>query len=584
MIHTVDPRQNALFDSFAGLFSPLARKLVEQGWQGVFRHVILALLPVDALAQEFDPVLGRPTKELYSMAGLMLLMEFNDWTHEEAVHRYMFSQDVQYALNLPPSQVSLSSRTLERYLEVFRDNGVAMRVMDAVTGKLVELLELDVSQQRLDSTHVFSNMATFGRTRLMGVTIKRFLTQLKRHDAAAYVGLPAELMARYAPSEHGLFGEKTKDAESRARLRQQVAEDMYLLVERFADDAAHNGRSTYQALCRVFEEQCEVVEKKVQVKTKTGGAVMQNPSDPDATYDGHKGPGYQSQLAETCSPANEVQLITCAQPETAVASDDQALPAVIETLETSDRLPDAMLADTLYGSDANVQTCVEHDVELVAPVPGKAPDPGQFSLADFAIDETTEVVQRCPAGHAPLSSVHDPATDTTHTEMDPAACGTCSHQAQCPVHQNKKSSRLDHTSKERRIDQRRRAQNTDAFREPYKKRAGIESTNSGLKRRTGLGRLRVRGKKSVFHAIYLKVAGWNILRAAAAKKMKAIVAQRIHEKTGTVDEKTEKNAPTNPWAGKTHLQGTLRDVLSTIFHQPIVFRAHTTVRLIRAAA
>ena len=25
---------------------------------------------------------------------------------------------------------------------------------------------------------------------------------------------------------------------------------------------------------------------------------MQNPSDPDATYDGHKGPGYQTQLAE----------------------------------------------------------------------------------------------------------------------------------------------------------------------------------------------------------------------------------------------------------------------------------------------
>ena len=31
------------------------------------------------------------------------------------------------------------------------------------------------------------------------------------------------------------------------------------------------------------------------MKTKTGGDCMQNPSDLDATYSGHKGPGYQVQ-------------------------------------------------------------------------------------------------------------------------------------------------------------------------------------------------------------------------------------------------------------------------------------------------
>jgi hypothetical protein len=48
----------------------------------------------------------------------------------------------------------------------------------------------------------------------------------------------------------------------------------------------------------------------------------------------------------------------------------------------------------------------------------------------------------------------------------------------------------------------------------------IEGTNSGLKRKTGLGQLRVRGKPAVYHAIYLKIAGWNILRAAAYAKMR----------------------------------------------------------------
>ena len=72
---------------------------------------------------------------------------------------------------------------------------------------------------------------------------------------------------------------------------------------------------------------------------------------------------------------------------------------------------------------------------------------------------------------------------------------------------------MDHTAKQRRTAARRREESTDVFRERYKTRGGIESTNSGLKRRTVLGRLRVRGGPRVFHAIYLKVAGWNIMRA-----------------------------------------------------------------------
>jgi hypothetical protein len=70
-----------------------------------------------------------------------------------------------------------------------------------------------------------------------------------------------------------------------------------------------------------------------------------------------------------------------------------------------------------------------------------------------------------------------------------------------------------------RISQRRKTQETDEFKIKYRRRSGIESTNSLLKRVTGLGRLRVRGKASVFQSLLLKVAGWNILRAASSKRL-----------------------------------------------------------------
>ena len=48
---------------------------------------------------------------------------------------------------------------------------------------------------------------------------------------------------------------------------------------------------------------------------------------------------------------------------------------------------------------------------------------------------------------------------------------------------------------------------------------GPEATNSMLKRVTGLDRLRVRGRPAVFSSILLKVAGWNLLRAASVRSL-----------------------------------------------------------------
>ena len=132
MQHIVDPRQMVLADPYEHVFSPVAHKRVRAGWHGVFRHVILELLPAEALARSFSDELGRPTKELYSMAGLVFIMQFNNWTTEQAADAYMFDTAIQYALNLSPGAQSMSPRTLERYLKLVREDGLAGQIMDTV--------------------------------------------------------------------------------------------------------------------------------------------------------------------------------------------------------------------------------------------------------------------------------------------------------------------------------------------------------------------------------------------------------------------------------------------------------------------
>jgi hypothetical protein len=530
MRRIVDPRQTRLFDPYQPVLTAANRQWLEQNWPGVFRHVILELLPVQALQEHFHPILGQPTRELYSLAGLILRRECLNWTAEQAVNAYRFHTEVQYALNLEPTGHDLSVRTLERYERLFEQDDLAQQVMHDVTTRLVRVLGTKIEQQRLDSTHVFSDMAELGRTRLLGVALKRFLTQVKRHDPAAYEALPEEVRQRYAPSDRRLFAEAAPDRAARRLLRQQVAEDLYQVLRRFADQPAHASRSTYRAMERIFSEQCEVHEEKVLVKNKTGKTVMQNPSDPDATYDGYKGPGYQVQLAETCSVDNEVQLITCALPQTAATPDEQAVAPVLADLQAAQLLPKELLGDTHYPSEENVQVAESYGVELVGPVPGAAPveRPDDLTIDDFVIDEQTEQVTCCPDGQAPTTSVHDPAKGKTRTTMPAAACGRCAFRNQCPVQEGPDGYHLEHTAKQRRVAGRRREQQTEVFRERYRRRNGIESTNSALKRRLGLGRLRVRGRRRVFQTLYLKVAGWNILRASVCATMQELVHARAH--------------------------------------------------------
>ena len=147
MRYLEDPRQSVLFDVYADILSPMAYRRLTGGWQHLFRCAVLKLMPAGTLAEHFDPEMGRPTKELYSMAGLLFIMEFRNLTHEEAVDAYMFNVDIQYALNLSPENQILCRRTLERYIALFRQDDLAAGIMHDVTAELVNLLELDVSKQ-----------------------------------------------------------------------------------------------------------------------------------------------------------------------------------------------------------------------------------------------------------------------------------------------------------------------------------------------------------------------------------------------------------------------------------------------------
>ena len=176
MVNIVNPRQNELFDMFKEFLSPLAYKTLISGWQGVFRHVILEVLPAYEIASHFNPTFGRPTKELYSIAGLLLIKEFMDWTEEEAANAYMFNVDIQYALNLGRDNISMSVRTLQR--ELNRCGVTYKRLLDQCIYEKASELLLHSNEKIIDvSLSVgFQDPSHFSRSfkRVSGFTPKEF--------------------------------------------------------------------------------------------------------------------------------------------------------------------------------------------------------------------------------------------------------------------------------------------------------------------------------------------------------------------------------------------------------------------------
>lgn len=517
MIYVKDHKQYDMFDPFEHL-GPKRLALLKSSWAHLFREEILHKLPVEKLFSLYCGTTGRRTKELYAMLGLVLLQQMEDLTDDEAVEQFAFNIKWQYALNITnPADFSayVSPRTLWGMRDAVGRLGLDQAIFDNVSSALKKLFALDSSRQRLDSVHIFSNMAHLGRIRLFVKTLRKFLVNLKRHHPELYVAL-GELASRYEEKNDGQFA--VKPSESSRKL-QDVGSDCFALIERFKDHEAVVIMTSYQLLVRLFHEQCVVADDQgdgttvcVKPNKDVPSDSLQNPSDPDAGYSGHKGKGYQVQVMETYSPdKSQPDLISHVQVEAAHKSDAQALLPAIEDATKRDLAPSVVLADSLYGSDDNVEAAGKSGVEVLSPTIGRASQP--ISLSDFHFSNADEILL-CPMGHPP-QRIKAGKKGGKIVHFDKTLCDACPKQSGCPAKRSKRSATLGYDAKALRLARRRAKEKTAAFREEYRYRAGVEATMSDLDRVTGIKHLRVRGMMAVRLAATLKATGLNLWRSAA---------------------------------------------------------------------
>jgi hypothetical protein len=506
-------------EPWRGYLSDKKIKLLDKSWAGTFRNNILPVMPVNVLSMNYSEDQGRPTKDLLTAMGAAILQQIFNLTDEETRQQLAFNQMWHYALDTyDPKEQLFAERTMWTVRHHLTQGGSSQKIFNTITDNFAKIFNVDTRDQRLDSVHVYSNMANLGRVRLMARTITKFLRNLKRHYSGLFAAdISDELKSRYMKDESSSYFGNSKPSDSKKRLS-EIAEDMQYLIEIYSGNAEVRNMNSYKLLERVISEQCEIVDGEMKLKAakEISSDSLQNPSDVDAGYDGHKGQGYQVQLSETYTKKNgsdeddsdQLNLITYVKVESADRHDSNALMPAIDEMEERGVKPEEMLADAAYGGDDNVRAAEDKGVSVVSPVIGRKSDK---DFTGFEFNEKTSEVTKCPNGKAP-TSVKINKKGTITARWAKSGCEDCPMKEHCKTKNGARGRRLNYSAKDIRLWQRRRNEAGKDFRDKYRYRAGIEATNARFIHMTGARRVRYRGIENVEFAETMKALGINMFR------------------------------------------------------------------------
>ena len=506
-------------ETWRNIFSSKKLELLEKSWAGIFRAHILPLLPAEAIFKLYSFKCGRPTKELYASIGTVILQQFFDLTDEESIKELAFNQQWHFALEcFDEEDQVISLKTLWTMRNQLVKLGLVDSIFSIITDHFIEYFDVDVSKQRLDSVHVRSNMARLGRIRILVRTIIKFLKNIKRQNIELFDSeISPEMTEKYLKESHNSYFGQVKPSETERTL-QLIAEDMYTLKLTFENEEKVSRMSSFKLLERVFAEHCYVEDDRVQVKSskEVSSDSVQNPSDPDAGYDGYKGQGYQTQIMETYTTEEDrgnsknprLDLITYVETESADKHDSKALEPAIKDVKERGQKCEKILADTSYGSNENVEKADKCGVKVVAPIPGK---PSEIGFDSFEFEPDNQEIISCPAGKEPDKIKHNKKSSITAIWYEPT-CANCVYADSCPTQECKKGRKINYTKDSLKSHFRREYEESNEFKDEYRYRSGIEATNSRFIHMTSARRSKYRGLGKMRFGQKLKALAINVFR------------------------------------------------------------------------
>ena len=479
------------------------------------------------------PTLGQPAESPARLALVTILQFMENLTDREAADAVRSRIDWKYLLGLeltnPGFHYSVLSEFRQRLLEHSAESILLNRILARCES--AGLLK-GQSKQRTDSTRVIAKIRSLNRVELAGETMRRvlddiaqiapfWLKELIKEDWGKRYGSPLDT--------HDIRKSKGK----LEKLAQTIGEDgHYLLAVIYQEDTPTKIRFlvTVEVLRQVWVQQYYLENgqsywrKKDDQGFPPSGTMIASPDDLDARYSSKYGvgwTGYKLHITETCDP-EEPRLITLVTTTAATVPDSNMTEAIQEELGSRDLSPDTHWVDAGYVNTDNLLSSQEREIDLLGPARGdsswQARTEGGYDQTKFIID-WENMIATCPERRQSMFWKEGKSSwgrPNIHFLFSRPLCFQCSAREKCSRGQkNGRHLTVSPRPAFEMLKQVREREQTEGFKEEYKRRAGVEGTVAQAVNAMGARHNRYRGLAHTHLQHLATAAAINIRRIAA---------------------------------------------------------------------
>lgn len=503
-------QQISFTDSFSGL-TAREQKALEKSWAKVFADEIFPAIDEKRFSVLYSDKASRPNTPVNVMVGALIIKELFDYSDDEMVENLMLDFRIQYALHTTSfEEQPLSDKTLSRFrkrcydYETLHNKDLYHDCVKDFSASIAKLMGISGKVRRMDSMMIESNIRKLSRMELLYTCISKLAIHVNKANASA---LPDDLKHYLDSNDFNrvIYHQRSTDADD--RIKQLLADADRLLALCESD---YNDSTEYDLFVRCLSEQTIIENEKRRLRTKEDGgmksSMMQNPSDPEATFRNKAGKehrGYAANLEESVGANGSV--VTEYQYGQNNHSDSQFIQEHLGQMDKQEERT-VIVTDGAYSGTENIQLAADKNVELITTsLTGKpAPD----ILADFEFNKEGTKVLRCPAGHAPKSCSYRKQSDQCAVSFLHEQCANCPYQDQCKPKIFKRVAKIVTSKAAHERAKIQRNMNSEEFKNYARLRNGVETVPSNIRKNYHLEKI-PRGKQRGKFFFGSKIAALN---------------------------------------------------------------------------
>lgn len=491
-----NPSQQITFgDPFLGL-TDREKKALNKSWAKVFADDVFPNINEEPFSVIYSDKASRPNTPVNIIIGALLIKELFGLSDDDVVESLMLDIRYQYALHTTSfEEQPLSDKSLSRFrrrcydYETTHGKDLYHDCVTELSGSLAKMMKIDGRIRRMDSTMIEANIRRLSRMELIYTCIARLVKYLDKtgtefdHDRFGHYLDPDDY-------NKVIYHSRNEDVDERMLKLLDDADKLLEICKGGYDDVTE-----YQLFSRCMSEQTVSDGLSRRLRTKEDGGmdsdIMQNPSDPDATFRkkaGKEHRGYVANMEE--SVGENGSIVTDYQFEKNNVSDSAMLRERLEKDEVHEDTV-TMVTDGAYSGTDNIDLAAEKNIDLVpTDLAGQDTEP---IMSDFKLSEDGTKVLSCPAGHEPKSCSYDRRTGQCHVSFDRDKCANCPFRDQCHPKIFKRVAKKTVSKKSVARATYIKSKDTDRHKMLARLRNGVETIPSILKNIYDADHMPVRG-------------------------------------------------------------------------------------------